>query len=195
MTVSIGSKAAKIYPHDRLMARTILPLIPPSVTPNHITILRLLLTPVTVWLVYARQYDVAIPFFLLVAFTDAVDGSLARVTDRVTEWGMVWDPVADKILIVAIALVLLFRHFSPEVAVVIFGLEAAFLVGGYYWKRKGLIVSANVWGKFKMITQVLGIALFLLFLDTGFAPLVPASYAAFGLATVFALISLFRHGI
>ena len=194
MIDSIGLKASKIYPHDRLMARTVLRLVPPSVTPNQITILRFLLTPVAVWFVHARQYDISIPFFLLVAFSDALDGSLARVRGQVTEWGMIWDPVADKLLIASIAVVLLFRHFPPELAVVIFGLEAIFLAGGYYWKRKGRIVSANVWGKFKMIAQVLGIALFLLFLDTGLAGFAWTSFAAFGAATVLALISFWHHG-
>ena len=186
---------AKIYPHDRLLDRTVLWLIPPAVTPNQITIFRILLTPVVLVLLWRQDYILGILLFLFVAFTDAVDGSLARTRDQVTSWGMIWDPVADKLLIGSVVALLLFRAFPEELIVVIFGLEAAFLVGGYYRKRQGLIVSANWFGKFKMICQVLGVTLFLAFLKTGFAPLAALSYGVFVIAALLALGSLFKHGL
>lgn len=185
----------KIYPHDRLMAASVLKLVPRQVTPNQITILRILLTPVVLWLLWARVYDWGIALFLLVAFTDMVDGSLARTRGQVTSWGMLWDPVADKLLIGSVVALLLFRAFPPELIVVIFGLEAAFLVGGYYRKRQGVIVSANWWGKFKMLCQVAGVTLFLLFLKTGMLALAGLSYGVFVLAALLAVASLFRHGL
>ncbi len=183
------------YPHDRLLARTILPWIPAWVMPNHLTILRLFLTPIAVWLIYMERYAIGIPFFLFTAFTDALDGSLARVRNVVTQWGTVWDPIADKVLIASVAVILLFSHFPPEITIIIASLEAAFLVGGYYYKRRGRIVSANVWGKLKMLSQVFGVTLYLLSLAYGAVWLAIVSYFVFALATVFALLSLFRHGI
>ena len=183
------------YRHDRLIGRLFLPLIPDTIRPNHITILRLLLTPVVVWFVWKERYDVGIPLFLLVAFTDALDGSLARLRNQVTQWGMVWDPVADKVLIGSIAAVLLFQDFSPEIAIMVFGLEAAFLIGGYYRKRQGRIVSANKWGKLKMLMQVAGITLFLCALALQMPALALASYGIFLLATVFAVFSLIHQGL
>src|SRR5512135_2881789 len=143
----------KIYPHDRLLAATVLKLVPPQVTPNQITILRILLTPVVLWLLWVRAYEWGTALFLLVAFTDALDGSLARTRGQISSWGMMWDPVADKLLIGSVVALLLFRAFPEELIVVIFGLEAAFLVGGYYRKKQGVIVSANWWGKLKMLCQ------------------------------------------
>lgn len=186
---------AKIYPHDRLMGRTVLRLIPGGVTPNQITIFRICLTPVVLWLLWRNHYDYGTILFLFAAFTDAVDGSLARTRDQVTSWGMVWDPVADKLLIGSVVALLMFRHFPIELIVVVFGLEAAFLAGGYYRKRQGLIVSANWLGKFKMLCQVLGVTLYLLFLSTGYAAFAPASYAVIVVAALLALGSLFQHGL
>jgi len=60
---------------------------------------------------------------------------------------------------------------------------------------QGETVAANWWGKFKMLTQTLGVTLFLLFLQTELPGLATASYAAFGVACVLAVISLFRHGL
>jgi CDP-diacylglycerol--glycerol-3-phosphate 3-phosphatidyltransferase len=187
--------SSKIYPHDRLLAGSVLKLIPSRVTPNQITILRILLTPAVLWLLWIKSYETGIALFLLVAFTDMMDGSLARTRHQVTAWGQVWDPVADKLLIGSIAVLLLFRHFPEELAILIFGLEAAFLVGGYYRKRQGVIVSANWWGKFKMLCQVIGVTLFLLFLKTGMLWLAGASYIIFVLAALLAVGSLFKHGL
>lgn len=186
---------AKTYPHDRFLAATLLKLVPKDVTPNQITVTRMFMTPAVLWLLYEGRYALATPFFLLTALTDMLDGSLARTRGMVTDWGKLWDPVADKLLIGLVALLLLMRHFPPELAIAIVGIEMAFLAGGWYRAQQGTVVSANWWGKFKMLAQVLGVTLFLLFLQTGVAPLAFASYAAFAVSCVLALVSLFRHGI
>jgi CDP-diacylglycerol--glycerol-3-phosphate 3-phosphatidyltransferase len=182
------------YPHDRFLARTVLPWIPHSVLPNHLTIARLLLTPFVAVFVYLEWFGIAIPFFLLVASTDALDGSLARTRNCVTPWGMVWDPVADKLLIGSVAVLLLFSHFPEELAVAIFALEAMFLAGAYYRKRQGLIVSANIWGKIKMFLQVVGVTLYMYSLEYDMPALAILSYAVLIVATGFAVVSLFKHG-
>ena len=186
---------AKTYPHDRFLAATLLKLVPKDVTPNQITVTRIFMTPAVLWLLYEGHYALATPFFLLTALTDMLDGSLARTRDQVTDWGKLWDPVADKLLIGLVALLLMLRHFPLELAVAVVGIEMAFLAGGMYRAKQGTIVSANWWGKFKMLAQVIGVTLFLLFLQTGLAPLALASYVAISLSCALALVSLFRHGI
>ena len=185
----------KTYPHDRFLAATLLKLVPREATPNQITILRIFMTPAVVWFLHEERYDLAVAFFLITALTDMLDGSLARTRGQVTAWGTMWDPIADKLLIGSVALLLLTRHFPPELTAVILGLEAAFLAGGWYRTTQGESVAANWWGKFKMLAQVIGVTLFLLSLQTGLAGLALASYAAFGVACVLALVSLFRHGL
>jgi len=185
----------KIHPHDALMDRFVLRFVPESVTPNQLTLFRLIATPFVLLLVHAGALRIAIPVFLFVAFTDAMDGSLARTRNMVTEWGMVWDPIADKILIGSVAALLILDHFPVELAIVIFGIEAIFLIAGYYRKRQGRIVSANVWGKIKMLLQVLGVILFLVSLVLGSPSVEWTSYAVFILATGFAIISLFTLGL
>lgn len=186
----------KTYAHDRFLARTVLKLLPDGTTPNQITVFRILCIPAVLWLLWKQDYVVGIPFFLFVAFTDVLDGSMARTRDLVTSWGMVWDPVADKLLIGSVALLLLVTSgFPPEVTILVIGLELAFLAGGWYRKRQGIVVSANWWGKLKMSCQVGGITFFLLWLSTGAASLAWASYATFGLAVLLALGSLVKHGL
>lgn len=187
--------ASKIYPHDRLMAASVLKLIPPQVTPNQLTIARILLTPAVLWLLWLKSYEAGIALFLLVAFTDMVDGSLARTRGQVTNWGIIWDPVADKLLIGSVVALLLFRHFPKELIVMTFGLEAVFVAGAYYRKRQGVFASANWWGKLKMFSQVIGVTLFLLYLSSGVPLFAELSYAVIVLAVLLALGSLFKHGL
>lgn len=185
----------KIYPHDRLLAATILKIVPASVRPNQITVVRLLLTPVALYLLLREQYDLGVPFFLFLAFTDMVDGSLARTRRQVTRWGTLWDPIVDKILIGSVAVVLLSKQFPPVIVATLLSLEAAFVIGGWLRKRKGIVTGANWWGKWKMVCQVAGVVSYLLFLQTGFLPLQSLSFGFFGLAALLALCSLLAHGL
>jgi CDP-diacylglycerol--glycerol-3-phosphate 3-phosphatidyltransferase len=155
-----------------------------------ITLVRLCLAPFVAWTIWRGWHVAGGIFFLVVAFTDALDGSLARTRGLVTAWGMVWDPVADKLLVGSVAVVLVLQHFPEELAIAVFGLEAMFLVGGYYWKRHGRIVAANLWGKLKMNCQVLGLALFIGSIAFGAPWLASLSYVMVGLAVILALIAL-----
>lgn len=172
---------------------TVLPLLPSWVTPNRLTLARLLLAPIVAWTIWQGWYLAGGLFFLLVASSDALDGSLARVRGLVSDWGKIWDPVADKLLVGLVAVILVFRNFPEELAVIVFGLEAMFLAGGYYWKRRGRIVAANIWGKIKMNCQVAGVALFIASLAFGVPWLALGSYVMIGLAVILALIALWTQ--
>ena len=185
----------KPYPHDRLLAATLLKLVPRETTPNQLTVVRMFLTPAVIWFLHEERYDLATPLFFVTALTDMLDGSLARTRNQVTKWGILWDPVADKLLIGSVAILLMTRHFPPTLTVIILGLEAAFLAGGWYRHTQGITVGANWFGKIKMLLQVVGVILYLLFLQTGIGEVMVASYVVFAVACGFAAVSLFRHGL
>ncbi|HEY8637894.1 MAG TPA: CDP-alcohol phosphatidyltransferase family protein, partial [Solirubrobacteraceae bacterium] len=99
----------------------------PLNVPNVLTVLRILLVPVLVaaLLVETRHGDaIAAVVFALAAFTDGLDGYIARSRRSVTTFGKVMDPIADKLLITAalIALVSLNR-VAAWVAMVIIARE------------------------------------------------------------------------
>lgn len=185
----------KIYPHDRILAATILRAVPVSVRPNHVTVFRLLCTPGMLMLLASGRYEYGVPFFLFLAFTDMIDGSLARTRGLVTRWGTLWDPIADKILIGSVLAVLLFRQFPIIIFLTLLGIECAFLVGGYLRKRKGIVTGANWWGKFKMVCQVAAVMSYLLYVESGITALQSGSYALFGVAAFLAFCSLLAHGL
>jgi CDP-diacylglycerol---glycerol-3-phosphate 3-phosphatidyltransferase len=70
--------------------------------PNQLTILRIILTPIFLYLFLSTDpllIQISLGVFLLAALTDWYDGWLARKFNYITDWGKFWDPLADKILI------------------------------------------------------------------------------------------------
>ena len=165
----MGSKlnSTKLYPHDHVVKWLILPFIPRFVTPNHITILRFALTPFVVWALATSNSMWTLYFFVAVASTDFIDGSLARVRNQITEWGMLYDPFADKILISLVAVVVVVKVVGWWLALLLIFFELTIIFGGITRKHSGKIVVANPWGKSKMIAQCTGITLLIFAMVTG----------------------------
>lgn len=181
----------KLHPQDRLLKYTVLLLIPRFIKPNHFTYLRLALTPLVLYLVSVADYRSALIAFVLVAFTDAIDGSLARTRDQITKLGTILDPIADKLLIASTVFVLMLRHLNVLISLAIIVIELFFLAGWYFNKKKGIEVRVNVWGKLKMILQVVGVAVLLLGLALNEPIMFKYSEGTLIFAIIFALTSLF----
>ena len=177
------------------MAVTVLKLFPKWIKPNHVTIFRFLSIPVVGFLVYFEQYQIGLWAFFISAFTDMIDGSMARTRDQVTEWGKIYDPIADKILISCMVFIIVLRYIDPWTAYLIVFLEFAIVIVGWYRLRKGYKVQSNWWGKIKMILQVLGVSILLLSVVYNWAALLPLASGALYLAIAFAIVSLLTYGI
>ena len=71
------------------------------VLPNQLTILRIILTPIFLFLFLSGNpllKQISLGIFIIAALTDWYDGWLARKFNYITSWGRFWDPLADKIL-------------------------------------------------------------------------------------------------
>ncbi len=126
--------------------------------PNVLTVIRILLVPVLVVALLvntAHGSVVAAIVFAVAAFTDGLDGYIARSRQSITTFGKVMDPVADKLLIAAalISLVSLNR-LAAWIAMVIIARE--FAVSGLRIAagQQGVVIPASVLGKIKTIVQV-----------------------------------------
>ena len=69
--------------------------------PNVITLLRILLTPLLVWLLLDHRMEQALLVFLIAGFSDGLDGLIARVFHQKSKLGAYLDPLADKLLLVS----------------------------------------------------------------------------------------------
>ena len=187
--------AEEIYWHDKILAKTVLRLFPKFVLPNHITVFRFFATPVVAVLVLYEQYYIGLIAFLLVAFTDALDGAMARTRNQITEWGKIYDPLADKILIGSMVFIIVLRYIDFWTAIIIIGLEFIIILTAWVRMRIGAKVQANLWGKIKMWLQVIGVVILLLSIIFNWAALLPFASGALYLAIAFAIVSLLTYGI
>lgn len=73
----------------------------PMSPPNQLTLLRILLTPVFVWLLFSdspSSREIGFGVYIIAALTDWYDGYVARRWGYITRWGKFFDPLADKVL-------------------------------------------------------------------------------------------------
>lgn len=78
--------------------------------PNQLTLLRLIFVPFIINAVIEGHYHVALTLFILAGVSDGLDGLLARALNQKTLLGQYLDPIADKLLLSALFLVLSFEH-------------------------------------------------------------------------------------
>lgn len=188
-------KADKLYFYDKFMALTVLRLIPNWIKPNHITLLRFLSIPVVAYLAFYGHDQIGLIAFLASAFTDMIDGSMARNRNQITEWGKIYDPIADKMLIACMVYIIVLKYIDPWAAYLIVFLEILIVLVGWYRLRKGYRVQANRWGKIKMVLQVFGVAVLQLSIVFNLASILPLASGALYLAIAFAIVSLLTYGI
>jgi CDP-diacylglycerol---glycerol-3-phosphate 3-phosphatidyltransferase len=130
----------------------------PLNVPNVLTLLRILAVPVIVVALLGETPNgdaLAAGVFALAAFTDGLDGYIARRRQDITTFGKLVDPLADKLLIVAalVSLVSLGR-LAAWVAMVIIARELAVTALRAVAVEQGVVISASWLGKLKTVLQV-----------------------------------------
>ena len=142
--------------------------------PNKLTVFRILLVPIMViipffnirgeWLTIPIEYWLILFVFALASITDKLDGSIARKTNQITTFGKFLDPLADKILVISILVMLVeFDKIPAWIPIIILARE--FIVSGYRLvavEKGGKVIAANIWGKLKTVTQMLAIPIVIL---------------------------------
>lgn len=136
--------------------------------PNALTVMRILLVPVFVWLVLRHGGDDtgtrwwAWGVFAVAIITDRIDGDLARAKGLVTDFGKVADPIADKALTGAGFITLSMIGEIPWwITVVILARELGITLMRFWVIRHG-VMPASRGGKLKTFLQALAIGLFVL---------------------------------
>lgn len=129
--------------------------------PNVLTLGRIFLIPVFVWLTYdADPFSalLAAAVFAVAAITDVVDGYLARRWNLITVVGKFMDPLADKLIVMA-ALVTMVRLGRIAAWMVIVLLARELIVSGLRTiaASEGMVIAAGQEGKWKTSLQLVGI--------------------------------------
>lgn len=138
--------------------------------PNKLSCLRIILVPVMA-LVFLLDFAyaplIAVVIFALAAFTDFLDGKIARKYNMVTDLGKLLDPIADKLLVLfALFLVvesnLIPVGFGAFCGGIIIGRELLISAVRQIAASKGVIIQANIYGKIKTFVQDIALPLTML---------------------------------
>ena len=131
---------------------------------NKISILRIFLVPIFLYLftggTTGECHYILYSFFifLVACITDFLDGYLARNVEKVTKFGKLIDPIADKLLVTACLLALLdARIISVWVALILIGRDIAVQGLRIVAASQGEVIAANSGGKLKTILQMVAI--------------------------------------
>ena len=140
--------------------------------PNIITLARICLTPVIALLPFIQgswPKVVAFVIFLIAAFSDILDGWLARRYNTVSDLGKLLDPIADKLLLFATLIPIFWMTRHPTilvdyripwwgslpvwVALLLVGREVLITVFRHFAQRRGVVIPAAGAGKAKALLQ------------------------------------------
>lgn len=146
--------------------------------PTKLTLLRIILIPAFVAVFFIRQipynYVISAVIFVLAAFTDFLDGKIARKYNLVTDLGKFLDPIADKVLVASAFIVLLVSSDGDPIlpwyasigVAVILGRELIITCFRSLAAAKGKVIAADMFGKVKTFIQ--DIAIFVLLCSGSF---------------------------
>ncbi len=139
--------------------------------PNALTVLRIVLVPVFLVVLFSHPHDqgwriAATAVFVVAILTDLADGHIARKYNLVTDFGKLWDPAADKALTGAAFVSLgILGELNWVIIALILVRE-----WGITWLRAAVakygIMAANRGGKLKTVLQSVALSLYLLWLPT-----------------------------
>ena len=126
-------------------------------TPNLLSLMRVCLAPILVAAILQRHFALSFGLFVAAGLTDALDGLLARLLKQRTMLGEYLDPVADKLLLSTLFLVLMHMKLIPvTVTVLVFGRDVGILVVAaiLYAATGRREFSPSIFGKANTLAQV-----------------------------------------
>ncbi|MDR1397311.1 MAG: CDP-diacylglycerol--glycerol-3-phosphate 3-phosphatidyltransferase [Desulfarculales bacterium] len=134
--------------------------------PNMITMGRVACIPLLVILLYFSNpfwTAAAAVIFALVGISDCLDGWLARRLDKVTVLGQYLDPLADKLLVAAMLVMLVWLNRLPAwVAIIIISREICVTGLRAMSAENGFRLPSDAWGKIKTILQLIALDMLIL---------------------------------
>ena len=159
--------------------------------PNALTVSRLVAIPVLMALLLLRfpgHDQVAAALFIAFSLTDTLDGQLARRSGTVSDLGKFLDPLADKLFVLAVLIVLVQEGLvAAWVVVVIFSRELIITILRSVGASQGRVIAAAPLGKTKTVMQMSAVTL--LILQRPYPALAPLAGLAVAIAVLFTLWS------
>jgi len=148
--------------------------------PNQLTILRIILSPVFLFLflsdaIWMKQLSVAI--YIVAALSDWYDGWLARKFNYITSWGKFWDPLADKILTSAAFIGFAVVDLIPWwMVIIIVGRDVVITLLRVFSEMKNYSFTTSYYAKWKTLLQMIFLYYLLILYVAQFTPEINSVY-------------------
>ncbi|MEW6302663.1 MAG: CDP-diacylglycerol--glycerol-3-phosphate 3-phosphatidyltransferase [Verrucomicrobiota bacterium] len=129
--------------------------------PNKLTLSRLVLTVAFLVVMFSQvtyHETIALVLFSVAGLTDYYDGKIARRDKLITNFGILMDPLADKILVCSAFIAFVGLHWMPAwMVVIIVARELAITGLRLLAASKNVVLAAEGYGKHKTISQIVAI--------------------------------------
>jgi CDP-diacylglycerol--glycerol-3-phosphate 3-phosphatidyltransferase len=159
--------------------------------PNALTLSRLAAIPLLMVLLLVRfpgHDQLAAALFIVFSLTDTLDGQIARRRGKVSDLGKFLDPLADKLFVLSVLIVLVQEGLvAAWVVVVIFSRELLITLLRSIGASKGRVIAAAPLGKTKTAMQMSAVTL--LILQRPYPILVPITAVVVAVAVIFTIVS------
>lgn len=135
--------------------------------PNLLSLSRIILIPVLIYLIYQKMWIYALVLFAVASFTDMLDGWSARKLKQESEFGIFIDPLADKFLVISVLAALMvldpyLEIFDFWMILVIVGRDVLITFMRYLAIRRGQILKTSQFGKVKTAFQMISIVIIIM---------------------------------
>ena len=128
--------------------------------PNVLTMIRLILVPVFVVLFLKGHKMASLGVFVAASLTDMLDGFLARKLNQITDFGKLFDPLADKLMVLSAMVCQGIVGVFPWSAIIIVACKELFMViGGLLMLKNDVVVYSNYVGKAAQVCFILSLVL------------------------------------
>ena len=131
--------------------------------PNVLTMIRLLLVPVFVVVYFRTSAEpkyAALAIFAAASLTDMLDGYLARKLNQITDFGKLFDPLADKLMVLSALVCQAVTGVFPWAAVIVVACkELVMVLGGLFMLSRDVVVYSNIVGKAAQVCFILSLIL------------------------------------
>ncbi|MBF0567554.1 MAG: CDP-alcohol phosphatidyltransferase family protein [Nitrospirae bacterium] len=133
--------------------------------PNTLTLLRIVAIPFFASTLIYKRYDIALALFVMASVTDALDGLIARVTNKQTKLGQFLDPMADKFLLITSFILFAIYGWVPTwLTISIISRDLIVLLGWglFYMIHHVVFIRPSILGKSAIAAQMILLAYILL---------------------------------
>ena len=128
--------------------------------PNVLTMLRLALIPVFAVLFMNGRMIPALAVYIAASLTDIADGYIARKYRMITDFGKLMDPLADKLMVITMMVLMVLKGIIPLILVILLAAKELLMVlGGLFLLGKGKVVFSAWIGKIAQLLLVIGLIL------------------------------------